>query len=61
MTVKSNVSSNMTFHDFHLMPAIRKNDNFFGSYNMLEIIKLNHSFKVCVPVDHWKMKISKLS
>ena len=35
---------------------------FFGSYSMLEIeiIKLNHSFKVCVPVDDWKMKLSKL-
>ena len=33
---------------------------FFGSYSMLKIMKLNPSFKVCVPVDDWKMKISKL-
>ena len=38
----------------------RKNNNIFGSYNIIEMTKWNHIFKVCVPDDDWKMKIPKL-
>ena len=50
----------VTFHKLHLTPAIRKNNNFFRSYNMLVITKLNHSFTFYAPVDDWKMKTLKL-